>query len=273
MEKKYKYITINDILLRIFLSKKLINILKRESIKNLYFKENLVKEKKLEDRKIKQISYIKRTNKDVCINNDFADNKIILVVPIKSWKKYGLKSNNHSLSIYQELMNVSFKDFSFYKKDINMIKAKIKKIKEYGSSVFCSLFFNKELNNMINFSVGNILYSILRENNSQKYEIIFISTEQYHDINIPFQISPLNSDYNNINLKWHNILFNDIIIISNNKKIIFDFTEYINNKKNNNFFDELEGDKLYFYAFKIIKEDNNIINNDNISIFSTSQES
>ena len=112
-------------------------------------------------------------------------------------------------------------------------------------------------------------------------QILNISMEQYHDINIPFQISPLNHDYNNINLQWHDIMINDIIIISYNKKTIFDFNEYINNKNNyNNFFDELEvynknkmADNLYFYAFKIIKEQNDIINNDNISIFSTSQES
>ena len=276
MDKKNGLITINDILLRIFLSKKLINILKKESIKELFYQNKLI-----EGRNIKQIGYIQRINKDILINNDLRNNKIILVIPIKSWEKYGLKLNAHSLSLYEQLMNISFQDFSLNKKDIKIIKTKIKKIKEYGSSMFCSLFFNKELNKMINVSVGNILYSILRENKSQKYEIIYISTEQYHDINIPFQISPLNHDYNNINLQWHDIMINDIIIISNNKKTIFDFNEYINNKNNyNNFFDELEvynknemADNLYFYAFKIIKEQNDIINNDNISIFSTSQES
>ena len=276
MDKKNGLITINDILLRIFLSKKLINILKKESIKELFYQNKLI-----EGRNIKQIGYIQRINKDALINNGSLDNKIILVIPIKSWEKYGLKLNAHSLSLYEQLMNISFQDFSLNKKDIKIIKTKIKKIKEYGSSMFCSLFFNKELNKMINVSVGNILYSILRENKSQKYEIIYISTEQYHDINIPFQISPLNHDYNNINLQWHDIMINDIIIISNNKKTIFDFNEYINNKNNyNNFFDELDvynknemADNLYFYAFKIIKEQNDIINNDNISIFSTSQES
>ena len=277
MDKKNGLITINDILLRIFLSKKLINILKKESIKELFYQNKLI-----EGRNIKQIGYIQRINKDILINNDLRNNKIILVIPIKSWEKYGLKLNAHSLSLYEQLMNISFQDFSLNKKDIKIIKTKIKKIKEYGSSMFCSLFFNKELNKMINVSVGNILYSILRENKSQKYEIIYISTEQYHDINIPFQISPLNHDYNNINLQWHDICLNDIIIISNNKKTIFDFNEYINNNKNNynNFFEELEiynknemTDNLYFYAFKIIEEQNDIINNDNISIFSTSQES
>lgn len=277
MDKKNGLITINDILLRIFLSKKLINILKKESIKELFYQNKLI-----EGRNIKQIGYIQRINKDILINNDSLNNKIILVIPIKSWEKYGLKLNAHSLSLYEQLMNISFQDFSLNKKDIKIIKTKIKKIKEYGSSMFCSLFFNKELNKMINVSVGNILYSILRENKSQKYEIIYISTEQYHDINIPFQISPLNHDYNNINFQWHDICLNDIIIISNNKKTIFDFNEYINNNKNNynNFFEELEiynknemTDNLYFYAFKIIEEQNDIINNDNISIFSTSQES
>ena len=276
MDKKNGLITINDILLRIFLSKKLINILKKESIKELFYQNKLI-----EGRNIKQIGYIQRINKDILINNDLRNNKIILVIPIKSWEKYGLKLNAHSLSLYEQLMNISFQDFSLNKKDIKIIKTKIKKIKEYGSSMFCSLFFNKELNKMINVSVGNILYSILRENKSQKYEIIYISTEQYHDINIPFQISPLNHDYNNINLQWHDIMINDIIIISNNKKTIFDFNEYINNKNNyNNYLEELEihnkndmEDNLYFYAFKIIKEQNDIINNDNISIFSTSQES
>ena len=230
MDKKNGLITINDILLRIFLSKKLINILKKESIKELFYQNKLI-----EGRNIKQIGYIQRINKDILINNDLRNNKIILVIPIKSWEKYGLKLNAHSLSLYEQLMNISFQDFSLNKKDIKIIKTKIKKIKEYGSSMFCSLFFNKELNKMINVSVGNILYSILRENKSRKYEIIYISTEQYHEINIPFQISSLNQDYNNLNIQCHNININDIIIISNKNKSNLIFIK--NEEKNsNNFF-------------------------------------
>ena len=117
-----------------------------------------------------------------------------------------------------------------------MVKSRIKKIKENGSSMFCALFFNKELNKMISVSVGNILYSILRENKSRKYEIIYISTEQYHEINIPFQISSLNQDYNNLNIQCHNININDIIIISNKNKSNLIFIK--NEEKNsNNFFD------------------------------------
>ena len=261
MDKKNGLITINDILLRIFLSKKLINILKKESIKELFYQNKLI-----EGRNIKQIGYIQRINKDILINNDLRNNKIILVIPIKSWEKYGLKLNAHSLSLYEQLMNISFQDFSLNKKDIKIIKTKIKKIKEYGSSMFCSLFFNKELNKMINVSVGNILYSILRENKSQKYEIIYISTEQYHDINIPYQLSSLNQDYNNLEVKYHNININDIIIIGNNKRIILSFIDKIIAKRDNLYNLEDINNDNYLAKYKIM---NGQINYNDISISST----
>ena len=180
--------------------------------------------------------------------NDLITNKIIYVEPIICWKKYGLKTNAHSLVLFNELMNIQINNayFIYNEKNtkfiFNMIKSKIKKIKEIGSSTFLSLYFNKELNRMISVSIGNILYSILREDNSRKYEIIYISKEQYHDINIPYQVSKLNQDYNCINVQYHNINVNDIIIVSNSQKAIFSYKEFINikNEHNVNFFDLLK---------------------------------
>ena len=178
-------------------------------------------------------------------------------------------------------MNISINNnyFSYNDKTnkfiLNMIKSRIKKIKEIGGSTFCSLFFNKELNKMISVSVGNILYSILRENKSRKYEIIYISTEQYHDINIPYQISSLNNDYNNMIIQYHNININDIIIISNKKEIILEYNNYINlNKDINNKKNDEKLRNVYLYKYKIInKTKDSEINNDNMSSFSTSLES
>ena len=133
---------------------------------------------------------------------------------------------------------------------------------------------------MISVSIGNILYSILREDNSRKYEIIYISKEQYHDINIPYQVSKLNQDYNCINVQYHNINVNDIIIVSNSQKAIFSYKEFINikNEHNVNFFDLLKKNEqrrnVYLSEYKIIEEQNNNLGiNDNASNFSTSFES
>ena len=218
--------------------------------------------------------------------NDLITNKIIYVEPIICWKKYGLKTNAHSLVLFNELMNIQINNayFIYNEKNtkfiFNMIKSKIKKIKEIGSSTFLSLYFNKELNRMISVSIGNILYSILREDNSRKYEIIYISKEQYHDINIPYQVSKLNQDYNCINVQYHNINVNDIIIVSNSQKAIFSYKEFINikNEHNVNFFDLLKKNEqrrnVYLSEYKIIEEQNNNLGiNDNASNFSTSFES
>ena len=213
MEYRNGHFSLNKIRLIIFLiktpRKSLINTLKKETIN-----KNFDSQEKQKERKINRINYIKNININniIFFNNEIIDNKLIFVEPIKSWEKYGLNSNAHSLSLFNELMAISINDFSFEenanKSIVNMIKTRIKKIKENGSSMFCALFFNKELNRMISVSVGNILYSILRENKSRKYEIIYISMEQYHDINIPFQISSLNQDYNNLNIQCHNININ-----------------------------------------------------------------
>ena len=281
MEKKNGHFTLNylkGIILLIKIPKKsLINIIKT---RNIYNEEKIEQKQKMNIRKISLIDFIHQIKTENLLYNEIIENKIIFVEPINSWKNYGLKSNAHSISLYKTLMNISINDFSFTEKTtnslVNRIKNKIKKIKGTGSSTFCALFFDKELNKMISVSVGNILYSILRENYSRKYEIIYISTEQYHDINIPFQISSLNQDYNNLSFQFHNININDIIIISNNKKMIIDSYEYINNGNQNNcnYFSEMEKNKnVYLAEYKIINERNIELINDNLSIFSTSQDS
>lgn len=286
MENRNGHFSLNNIKIIIFLiktpKKSLINMLKERTKDNVNNREKTLNVQKMIERQINQINFFQKIKKEYLLYNEILDNKIIFVEPIKSWEKYGLKSNAHSISLFNILTSISLNDFSFNEKTnkyiFNMIKYKIKKIKEFGSSIFCALFFNKELNRMITVSVGNILYSILRENNSRKYEIIYISKEQYHDINIPFQISSLNQDYENLSIQFHYININDIIIISNNKKTIFDFNEYINNGKNNfNFFYDIEKSEenrnIYLAEYKISNERKSEGNNDNISIFSTSQDS
>jgi len=276
MENKNEYFLLNNLMTIIFLIKtpktSLINLLKNRTIYN--------DKPKTEERKIILINYL--SNKYPPLNtNEIIENKLIFVEPIKSWEKYGIKKNAHSLALFHELMNISINNnyFSYNEKTnkfiLNMIKSRIKKIKEIGGSTFCSLFFNKELNKMISVSVGNILYSILRENKSRKHEIIYISTEQYHDINIPYQISSLNNDYNNMIIQYHNININDIIIISNKKEIILEYNNYINlNKDINNKKNDEKLRNVYLYKYKIInKTKGSEINNDNMSSFSTSLES
>ena len=276
MENKNEYFLLNNLMTIIFLIKtpktSLINLLKNRTIYN--------DKPKTEERKIILINYI--NNEYPPLNtNEIIENKLIFVEPIKSWEKYGIKKNAHSLALFHELMNISINNnyFSYNDKTnkfiLNMIKSRIKKIKEIGGSTFCSLFFNKELNKMISVSVGNILYSILRENKSRKHEIIYISTEQYHDINIPYQISSLNNDYNNMIIQYHNININDIIIISNKKEIILEYNNYINlNKDINNKKNDEKLKNVYLYKYKIInKTKDSEINNDNMSSFSTSLES
>ena len=276
MENKNEYFLLNNLMTIIFLIKtpktSLINLLKNRTIYN--------DKPKTEERKIILINYI--NNEYSPLNtNEIIENKLIFVEPIKSWEKYGIKKNAHSLALFHELMNISINNnyFSYNEKTnkfiLNMIKSRIKKIKEIGGSTFCSLFFNKELNKMIAVSVGNILYSILRENKSRKYEIIYISTEQYHDINIPYQISTLNNDYNNMIIQYHNININDMIIISNKKEIILEYNNYINlNKDINNKKNDEKLRNVYLYKYKMInKTKGSEINNDNMSSFSTSLES
>ena len=55
MDKKNGLITINDILLRIFLSKKLINILKRKSIEKLFYQNKLIEGRNIKEKIIKYI--------------------------------------------------------------------------------------------------------------------------------------------------------------------------------------------------------------------------
>ena len=287
MENKNGHLTLSNLMMIFFLIKfpkrNLINIFPK-----ILKSRNIKSKEKLEEkeRKINQIQYINKINNEHLLINDIIINKIIYVEPIICWRKYGLKTNAHSLALFNELIDVQINNayFIYNEKNnkfiFNMIKSKIKKIKEIGSSTFLALYFNKELNKVISVSIGNILYSILREDNSRKYEIIYISTEQYHDINIPYQVSSLNQDYKCINVQFHNININDIIIVSNSKKDIFVYNEFINkkNEHNVNFFDLLKKNEqrrnVYLTEYKIIEEQNNNFGiNDNASTFSTSFES
>ena len=251
------------------------NLLKNEYPNIFNMKNALIKEKKSE-RFLKQISFISKNNKENLLYNTSLDNKIIFVEGIKAWEKYGCLKNNYSYILFDEIMKININENLFcFQEDsnkilINIFKKRIKKINEcknnIGSAVFCGLFFNKELNKMISVSVGNILYSILRENSRQKYEIIYISTEQYHDINIPYQLSSLNQDYNNLEVKYHNININDIIIIGNNKRIILSFIDKIIAKRDNLYNLEDINNDNYLAKYKIM---NGQINYNDISISST----
>ena len=232
---------------------------------------------------LKQIDFISKMREEHLLYNTCLDNKIIFVEGIKAWEKYGVLINNYSYILYDELTKININDnfFSFKEKSnkilFNIIKSKIKRISEdknkIGSAVFCGLYFNRDLDKMISISVGNILYSILRESSRQKYEIVYISTEQYHDINIPYQLSAFNEDYNYINIKFHNINANEVIIIGKKKGNILSFIDEINSKKDKLY--NIEDNKLieynnYLAIFKINNEQINALNSDNLSIFSTS---
>ena len=172
------------------------------------------------------------------------ENKFILLEGIKTWEKYGVK-NKYSDYLFEEISKITINDVFFGSKEenhnnlLNFLKSKIininNNIKFSGSAIFCGVFLNKELNMMISVSIGNILYSILRENSQKKYEIIYISNGQYHDINVPFQLSPLNQDYNYLNIQYHSINLNDIIIITKKKELIFEILNKINQKNDYNF--------------------------------------
>ena len=251
---------------------------KNEFLDNIKRTYSLNINKKVE-RCLKQISFNSKINKENLLFNNILNNKIIFVEGIKAWEKYGALKNNYSNILFEEMMKINISDNLFSSQEesnkilVNTLKLKIKKINEnqnsIGSAVFCGLFFNREYNKMISVSVGNILYSILRENSRQEYEIIYISTGQYHDINIPYQLSSLNQDYNNLEIKYHNVNSNDIILISDNKRIMLSFVNNINTRKNNLYkLDEISNDN-FLAGYKIMNGQSNLLSSDDTSISST----
>ena len=229
-----------------------------------------------ENRIIKQITFLYKEEKENLLHNTCLDDKIIIVEGLKVWENYGVLKNNYSCHLFDEIMKININDkfFSFQKKAnqilVDELKFKFKKIcsNQYiGSAIFCGLFFNKEFNKMISVSVGNILYSILRENSREKYEIIYISTGQYHDINVPYQLSSFNQDYNYLDIKYHNIKLNDIFIISNNKQTLLNYIDKINSKTEDTY--NLDNNCNYLAKYKLIEGQISIFSNDSISISST----
>lgn len=247
---------------------------------------NNIKNKEKLERHLKQIDFIQKINKENLLYNVFLDNKIIFVEGIKAWKNYGVIKNEYSYALFDELSKITISEnfFDFEEKTneilLNVLKYKIKKINEnkhnIGSATFCGLFFNREFNKMISISVGNILYSILRESSRQKYEIIYISKEQYHDINIPYQLSSFNEDYNYLSINYHKINLNDIIIVGNNKKNILSIVDKMSSNEENlcNIEDinmgEYNNYNNYLVKYKIMDNQISTINADNFSISSTS---
>ena len=228
------------------------------------------------NRIIKQITFLYKEYKENLLHNACLDDKIIIVEGLKVWENYGVLKNNYSCHLFDEIMKININDkfFSFQKKANKILadelKFKFKKIcnNQYiGSAIFCGLFFNKEFNKMISVSVGNILYSILRENSREKYEIIYISAGQYHDINVPYQLSSFNQDYNYLDIKYHNIKLNDIFIISNNRQTLLNYIDKINSKTEDMY--NLDNNCNYLAKYKLIEGQISILSNDSISISST----
>ena len=252
-------------------------------LRNEFQNKTKTKNNEKTERYIKQIDFISTMKKDNLLHNICLNDKIIFVEGLKAWEKYGVLNNNYSCVLFDEMAKISINKsfFSFQEKTnkilFNILKSKIKKINKdksnIGSAVFCGLFFNKECDKMISISVGNILYSILRESSRQKNEIIYISSEQYHDINTPYQLSTLNNDYNYIQIKCHNINVNDIIIISNNKNSILSYIDEIDSKKdelNTKIEENRHNNNNYLAKYKVFNGEINSINSDNLSIYSTS---
>ena len=244
-------------------------------LENKEFLDSIIN-KDSENRIIKQMTFLFKEDKENLLHNACLDDKIIIVEGLKVWEKYGVLKNNYSCHLFDEIMKININDkfFSFQKKAnkilANELKFKFKKIcnNQYiGSAIFCGLFFNKEFNKMISVSVGNILYSILRENSREKYEIIYISTGQYHDINIPYQLSSFNQDYNYLDIRCHNIKINDIFIIANNKQTLLNYIDKINSKTEDMY--NLENNCYYLAKYKLIEGQISILTNDSISISST----
>jgi len=229
-----------------------------------------------ENKMIKQMTFLYREEKEHLLHNSCLDDKIIIVEGLKAWEKYGVLKNNYACHLFDEILKININDkfFSFQKKTNQILadelKFKFKKIcnNQYvGSAIFCGLFFNKEFNKMISVSVGNVLYSILRENSREKYEIIYISTGQYHDINVPYQLSSFNQDYNYLDIKFHNIKVNDIFIIANNKQTLLNYIEKINSKTEDMY--SLGNKYNYLAKYKLVEGQLSIFTNDSISISST----
>ena len=302
-ETKY-FLTNNSSLILFFLKKpdktklnlikfKFNNNIKPEIRKNSninyldFIKTNKEKTNKKDvERFLKEIIFIPKLNKDNLLHNICSNNKIIFIEGIRAWKKYGALRNTYSYALFDEIVKIHINDNFFFSQEKssnilnNILKSKIKRIGEnenyIGSAVLCSLFFNRELDKMISVSVGNILYSILRERSRQKYEIIYTSKEQYHDINTPYQLSPFNQDYNYLDIKYHNININDIIIIANNKQNIEKFLDKINSKEDNllnNVYFNIDNSDNYLAEFKIIKQQMALTNDENLNISSTSSSS
>lgn len=244
-------------------------------LENKEFLDSIIN-KDSENKIIKQMTFLYKEEKENLLHNTCLDDKIIIVEGLKVWEKYGAIKNNYSCHLFDEIMKININDkfFSFQKKAnqilVDELKFNFKKIcnNHYiGSAIFCGLFFNKEFNKMISVSVGNILYSILRENSKEKYEIIYISTGQYHDINVPYQLSSFNQDYNYLDIRHHNIKVNDIFIISNNKQTLLNYIDKINSNTEDTY--NLDSNCNYLAKYKLVKGQISILTNDSISISST----
>ena len=244
-------------------------------LENKEFLDSIIN-KDSENKIIKQMTFLYKEEKENLLHNTCLDDKIIIVEGLKVCEKYGAIKNNYSCHLFDEIMKININDkfFSFQKKAnqilVDELKFKFKKIcnNHYiGSAIFCGLFFNKEFNKMISVSVGNILYSILRENSKEKYEIIYISTGQYHDINVPYQLSSFNQDYNYLDIRHHNIKVNDIFIISNNKQTLLNYIDKINSNTEDTY--NLDSNCNYLAKYKLVKGQISILTNDSISISST----
>ena len=96
MENKNGHLTLSNLMIIFFLfklpKKDLINILPK-----ILISRNIKSKEKEKERKINQIKYINKISNEHLLINDLITNKIIYVEPIICWKKYGLKTNAHSL--------------------------------------------------------------------------------------------------------------------------------------------------------------------------------
>lgn len=144
------------------------------------------------------------------------DNLIAVADGVGGWNEVGVDPSLYSKDLCNNIKNEYLADQN--KKTLDIFKNACKKIKNRGSSTCCICKIHSE-NQIEALNLGDSGYLLLRpvfnkENKNLDFNIVFKSEEQTHGFNFPYQVGEGGDNPASADVKYHEILPYDIVILA-----------------------------------------------------------
>lgn len=145
---------------------------------------------------------------------------LVVADGVGGWNNQGVDPALYSKELCKNIKE-SFKNYFCNNKNVSLSSKVAKDMlinsamltKSLGSSTCCLLLLDKENKKLYSSYIGDSLYMIIRYID-HKFQMIYLSPEQVHSFNYPYQIGKNSDNPNEAIINTHDIKDKDVIIVA-----------------------------------------------------------